>query len=134
MITTKLLLLQSFLIQGLSLIKGKPLIPPVINNKEKEITGCDVNLTWSLQTGNPCSIPYKVRYREIKTVISDSGWREISQITDNFYVIDLPCNKEYEIAVSFDGKWESDAWSTSWRVRANSGVALFYFRLLVKIE
>ena len=106
---------------------GEP-IPPVINNKETEINGCDVNLTWSPLRRQACPITkYRIYHREKESQENEAEWSQIpiSQVTRTFRVIPLICNKKYEIAVSaFNGKTESKK-STSWLVKVNTGVILF---------
>ena len=46
------------------ILQGKP-TPPVLNNKETEINGCNVNLTWSPPREDACPITmYIIHYRE----------------------------------------------------------------------
>ena len=110
----------------ISLIKGKPLMPPMITNKEKEIDGCNVSVMWTLSTCSACSVTYTIRYREIKMFMSDCdpGWIIIHNVTSFFHTIPLGCNKEYEIAVTAGS---TNGWSTSWRVKTKSGMAVHYF-------
>ena len=58
---------------------------------------------------------------------SDPGWLLKPQVTNTFYVITLDCDKEYEIAVSASlHNGPASDWSTSWRVKTNSGVTVLY--------
>jgi len=106
--------------------KGKP-TPPVINNKETEINGCNVNLKWSPPRQDACPIlKYIVYYREKNSQDSETDWRQIpiSQVTKTFLNIPLFCDTKYEFAVSaHNGKMESDL-SAYWQVKTNTGVIL----------
>ena len=112
---------------------GKPL-PPVINNKETEIKGCDVNLTWSPLRRQACPITkYRIYYRTKESQENEAEWSQIpiSLVTRTFCVIRLTCDKKYEIAVSaFHGLTESKK-STSWLVKVNTGVILFYDEVII---
>ena len=58
---------------------------------------------------------------------SDPGWLLKPQVTNTFYVITLDCDKEYEIAVSASlSNGPASDWSTSWRVKTNSGVRVHH--------
>ena len=114
--------------------------PPVINNKESEIKGCSVNLTWSLPPRQACPVRKYIIYFRIKTSEeNEANWREIriSQVTKTFEVIPLICDLKYEIAMaSLTGISEGDR-STYWQVKTNSGVLfllLFFYTELVIIS
>ena len=106
--------------------QGKP-TPPVINNKETEINGCNVNLTWSSPREDACPITkYIIHYRETSSQHNETEWQQIpvSQVTKTFFYIPLFCDKKYEFAVSvYNGKMESD-WSDYWHIKTNTGVIL----------
>ena len=108
---------------------GAPL-PPVINNKETEINGCDVNLTWSQPPRRQtCPITkYRIYYREKESQEKETEWSQIaiSQVTRTFHVIRLTCDKKYEIAVSALNEITEGKKSTSWLVKVKTGVILFY--------
>ena len=110
------------------LLKGKP-TRPVINNKETEINGCNVNLTWSPPRKDACPIAkYIVHYRQKTSQDNETDWRQISvsQVTKTFLHIPLFCDTKYEFAVSaHNGKMKS-GWSNSWQVQINSGVIVLY--------
>ena len=112
---------------------GEP-IPPAINNKETEINGCDVNLTWSPLKRKACPITkYKIYYRTKESQENEADWSQIpiSQVTRTSHVIRLTCDKKYEIAVSaFHGIIESKK-SISWLVKVNAGVILFYDEVII---
>lgn len=91
---------------------------------------------------------YTVRYREIKTFMydSDPGWLELPRVTNNFGVISLDWDKEYEIAVKSvyvigTMEYGSD-WSISWNINTHTGMTLRYvwrlfdvgFRLLNEVQ
>ena len=103
--------------------------PPVINNKESEIKGCSVNLTWSPPPRQACPVnKYTIFYREKTSDEYEADWTEkrISQVSRTSHVIRLFCDSNYEIAMStLIGKRESSR-STSWQVRTNSGASLIY--------
>ena len=109
-------------------------IPPVISNKETEINGCDVNLTWSPPRRQACPITkYKIYYREKTSQENEAEWSEIpiSQVKKTFYVIRLFCDKKYEIAVSAFRETTESKRSTSWLVKVNSGLILFYDEFII---
>ena len=113
---------------------GAPL-PPVINNKETEIYGCDVNLTWSqAPRRQACPITkYSIYFRERKSQENEAEWNQIpvSQVTKTFHVILLTCDKKYEIAVSASNEGTEGKMSTSWLVKVNTGVILFYDEVII---
>ena len=113
---------------------GEPL-PPVINNKETEIYGCDVNLTWSrAPRREACPITkYRIYYREKESQENEAEWSEIpiSQVTKTFHVIRLTCDKKYEIAVSALNALTEGKKSTSWLVKVHTGVILFYDEVII---
>ena len=98
----------------------------MINNKESEIHGCKVNVTWSRK--EICTITKTtVRYREIKPLGDDAEWRELKVPATTFYLLSLECDKGYEIGVSsWFGEVQSD-WSVSWKFKTHSaGATLLY--------
>ena len=112
---------------------GRP-TPPVINNKETEINGCDVNLTWSPPRRQACPITkYRIYYREKQLQENEAEWSQIpiSQVTKTFHVIRLSCEKKYEIAVSALNEITEGKKSTSWLVKVNTGVILFYDEIII---
>ena len=110
-------------------------MPPIITNKEKEIDGCNVSVMWRLPTISACSVTYTIRYREIKTFMNDTdpGWIVIQNVTSTYHTIPLNCDKEYEIAVTAGS---TSGWSTSWRVKTKSGMAVYYvwLKLLLNLK
>ena len=110
--------------------------PPVINNKESEIKGCIVNLTWSLPPRQACPVKkYKIYYRVKTSGDNEAEWTEksLSRLTKTFQVIPLLCDLKYEIAMaSLTGISEGDR-STSWQVKTNSGVLLLLLLLVVVV-
>ena len=98
----------------------------MINNKELEIHGCKVNVTWSRK--EICTITEtSVRYREIKPLGDEAKWTEIKFSATTFYLLPLECDKGYEIGVSsWFGEVQSD-WSVSWKFKTRSeGATLPY--------
>ena len=73
---------------------------------------------------------YTVRYREIKTFMydSDPGWLELPRVTNNFGVISLDWDKDYEIAVKsvyvIKSTEHGSDWSISWNVKTHPGMTL----------
>ena len=98
----------------------------MINNKESEIHGCKVNVTWSRK--EICTITKStVRYREIKPLGNEAEWEELTVPATTFRLLPLVCNKGYEIGVSsWFGEVQSD-WSVSWKFKTHSeGATLPY--------
>ena len=103
----------------------------MINNKESEIHGCKVNVTWSRK--EICTITKSsVRFREIKPLGTEAEWTEYRVPSTTFHLLSLECDKEYEIGVSsWFGKVQSD-WSVSWKFKTRStGATLPYVCLII---
>ena len=102
----------------------------MINNKESEIHGCKVNVTWSR---NVCTVTMTtVRFREIKPLGIEAEWTEHKVPSTTFYLLSLKCDKGYEIGVSsWFGEVQSD-WSVSWKFKTRStGATLPYLCLII---
>ena len=103
----------------------------MINNKESEIHGCKINVTWSRK--EICTITKSsVRYREIKPDGDEAQWREYKVLATTFHLLSLECDKGYEIGVSsWFGEVQSD-WSVSWKFKTRSiGATLPYVCLII---
>ena len=102
-------------------IKGKP-TTPVINNKESEIHGCKVNVTWSRK--GICTITKSsVRFREREPLAIEAEWKEYKVPSTTFHLLSLECDKGYEIGVSsWFGEVQSN-WSVSWKLKTQSAGA-----------
>ena len=103
----------------------------MINNKESEIHGCKVNVTWSRK--EICTITKStVRYREIKPLGNEAEWEELTVPATTFRLLHLECDKGYEIGVSsWFGEVQSD-WSVSWKFKTRStGATLPYLCLII---
>ena len=101
----------------------------MINNKQSEIHGCKVNVTWSRK--EICTITKSsVRFREIKPLGAE--WTEYKVPSTTFHLLSLECDKGYEIGVSsWFGEVQSD-WSVSWKVKTLSkGAILPYVCLII---
>ena len=94
----------------------------MINNKESEIHGCEVNVTWSIK--EICTITKTtVRFREIQLLGIEAGWTEHKVPSTTFHLLSLECDKGYEIGVSsWFGEVQSD-WSVSWKFQTRSAGA-----------
>ena len=99
----------------------------MIDNEESEIHGCKVNVTWSRNFKEICTITETtVRFREIKPLAIEAKWRELKVLATTFHLLSLECNKGCEIGVSSSfGKVQSD-WSVSWKVKTRSTGATLY--------
>ena len=115
------------------LIEGT-LSPPVIDNKEMEINGCNVNVTWisPMDTGCPLTM-YMIHYREIQSGGSKDDWirRQINQVTSTFHFMPLKCDTEYEIAMSVRDEEKESTMSNSWHVKTNSDIKGIYVYVFV---
>ena len=103
----------------------------MINNKESEIHGCKVNVTWSRK--EICTITETtVRYREVKPLGIEAKWTEYKIPSTTFHLLSLECDKGYEIGVSsWFGEVQSD-WSVSWKFKTRStGATLPYLCLII---
>ena len=103
----------------------------MINNKESEIHGCKVNVTWSRK--EICTITKSsVRFREIKSPDIEAKWTEHKVPSTTFHLLSLECEKGYEIGVSsWFGEVQSD-WSVSWKFKTRStGATLPYVCLII---
>ena len=107
-------------------------LPPVIQNKEVEISGCDVNLTWSASQESSCPLTmFTIYYHEIASPLKEHAGHEInvSSVTKTSFLLSLQCDKQYGFEISaWNDAGESDK-SRLWPIMTRSGsenVTLFH--------
>ena len=94
----------------------------MINNKESEIHGCEVNVTWSRKEIYTIT-KTSVRFRQIQLLGIEGGWTQYNVPSTTFRLLSLECDKGYEIGVSsWFGEVQSD-WSVSWKFQTRSAGA-----------
>ncbi|KAL9987757.1 hypothetical protein ACROYT_G002114 [Oculina patagonica] len=94
---------------------------PVILNKETQVSGCDVNLRWSLPEDNGCPITlYTIYYSERQSKNEDS-WHEINvtKVTKSEHLLSLKCNTEYAFTVSAWNELGESAISSEWPIKTS---------------
>ncbi|XP_078358616.1 uncharacterized protein LOC144643290 isoform X2 [Oculina patagonica] len=97
---------------------GKP-SAPVIQNKETQVSGCDVNLRWSFPEDSGCLLTmYTIYYRELQSRNEDS-WHQINvtRVTKSQHLLSLKCNTEYAFAVSAWNELGESAISSEWPIK-----------------
>ena len=105
----------------------------MINNKESEIHGCKVNVTWSRK--EICTITQtSVRYREIKPLGDEVKWRELKVPATTYHLLSLECDKGYEIGVSSWFEEVQSDWSVSWKFKTRSTGATLPYVCLIKAD
>ena len=110
--------------------------PPVIENKENEISFPDYNLKWSTpyNNGYPLSV-YTVYYKEITSPVNESHWYRIntSAVTNALSALPLDCDTKYEFAVSAWNKLGESSLSQPWQTKSVTGIYVAgYVRFQVK--
>ncbi|KAL9987753.1 hypothetical protein ACROYT_G002109 [Oculina patagonica] len=94
---------------------------PVILNKETHVSGCDVNLRWSLPEDNGCPITlYTIYYSERQSKNEDS-WHQINvtKVTKSEHLLSLKCNTEYSFTVTAWNELGESAISSEWPIETS---------------
>ena len=105
--------------------------PPVIGNKEKEISFPNSSLIWRSADANGCPVTmYTVYYRTMKSSqTEENAWYRInaSAGTNDLSTLPLKCDTEYEIKVSaWNERGESNR-SESWQVKSITGIYIIFY-------
>ena len=105
--------------------------PPVIENKEKEISIPDSSLIWSSPDTNGCPVTtyYTVYYRAINSSqTEENAWYRInaSAGTNDLSALPLECDTEYEIKVSAWNELGESNRSESWQVKSLTGIYIIF--------
>ena len=111
------------------------LFPPVIENKEKEMSIPDSSLIWSSPDTNGCpvTIYYTVYYRAMKSSqAEENAWYRInaSAGTNDLSALPLECDTEYEIKVSAWNELGESNRSESWQVKCLTGIYIIFLFIL----
>lgn len=96
-----------------------PADPPKIMNKETELTGRNVTITWRTSDNNCKTIMYAVHHRIIGPAFKEKNWSSVTT-NDTKYTLQLQYSKEYQIIVSAWNKLAGSN-STEWHVRTAQG-------------
>ena len=104
-------------------LTGQP-SAPVILNKETQVSGCDVNLRWSLPEDNGCPLTmHTIYYRERQSKNIDSWHRiNVTKVSKTEYLLSLKCNTEYAFTVSSWNELGESAVSSEWPVKTIKGM------------
>ena len=104
-------------------VTGKP-SAPVILNKETQVSGCDVNLRWSLPEDNGCPLTmHTIYYRERQSKNNDSWHRiNVTKVTKSEHLLSLKCNTEYAFAVSGWNELGESPISSEWPITTIKGI------------
>ena len=105
--------------------------PPVIENKEKEISIPNFTLIWSSPDANGCPVTmYTVYYRAMKSSqTEENAWYRInaSAGTKDLSSLPLECDTEYEIKVSEWNELGESNRSESWQVNCITGIYIIFY-------
>ena len=115
---------------SLLFLTGKP-SAPVIQNKQTKVSGCVVNLKWSLPEDNGCPLTfYTIYYREIQ---SKTSWHQINitKVTKPEHLLSLKCNIEYTFAVSAWNGLGRSAMSSEWPIKTVQGMIFKFVKEFV---
>ena len=116
---------------------GAP-FPPVIGNKEKEISFPNSSLIWSSSDANGCSVTlYTVYYRAMKSSqTEENAWYRInaSAGTNDLSALPLECDTEYEIKVSAWNELGESNRSESWQVKSLTGIYIMFYLSMFFLE
>ena len=100
------------------MLSGPP-DPPKIMNKETELTGRNVTITWRTSDNNCKIIMYTVHHRIIGPAFKEKNWSSVTT-NDTKYTLQLQYSKEYQIIVSAWNKLAGSN-STEWHLRTAQG-------------
>ena len=97
---------------------------PVIQNKETQVSGCDVNLRWSVPEDNGCPLTlYTIYYRELQSKNEDNKQPiNVTKVTKSEHILSLKCNKEYAFAVSAWNELGESAVLSEWPIKTVKGM------------
>ena len=111
--------------QSLLFLTGTP-SAPVIQNKETQVSGCDVNLRWSLPEDNGCPLTmYTIYYRELQ---SNNLLHQINvtKVAKSEHLLSLKCNTEYTFAMSAWNELGESAVSSEWPIKTINGMIFMF--------
>lgn len=101
-----------------NMLAGPP-DPPQIMNKETELTGRNVTVTWRTSDNNCEIITYTLHYRIVGPAFKEEHCSSVT-INDTKYTLQLQYSKEYQIIVSAWNKLGGSN-STEWHLRTAQG-------------
>ena len=103
--------------------------PPVIENKEKEISLPNFNLSWNPPNNKPgCPLTmYTVYIKEIRSPDKENAQFHTS--TTAMTALPLDCGTDYEFAVSAWNEFGEGNLSQSWQGRVVTGISLCFLLL-----
>ena len=108
---------------SLLFLTGRP-SAPVIQNKKSKVSGCVVNLRWSLPKDNGCPLTKYTIYYSYRESKSKTSWHQINvtKVTKPEHFLSLKCNIEYTFAVSAWNKLGESAKSSNWPIETIQGM------------
>ena len=107
-----------------SFIVSDILLPPAIKNKEKELSTCYANVSWSTPVDNGCPLTkYSVYYLEMHSNETE-GEVEVTDVLKTYYVLSLKCDTQYIIEVSAWTEEGQSQRSRKWITNTMSGKCL----------
>ena len=98
--------------------------PPKIMNKDTELTGRNVTVTWRTLDNNCEIIMYTLYHRIVGPALKEENWSSVTT-NDTKYTLQLQYSKEYEIIVSAWNKLGGSN-STEWHLRTAQGKNIQY--------
>ena len=93
--------------------------PPKIMNKETELTGRNVTVTWRPSDNNCKIIMYALHYRIVGPAFTEQNWSSV-KTNDTTYALQLQYSNKYEIIVSAWNKLGGSN-SSEWHLRTAQG-------------
>ena len=93
--------------------------PPKIMNKDTELTGRNVTVTWRTLDNNCEIIMYTLYHRIVGPALKEENWSSVTT-NETKYTLQLQYSKEYEIIVSSWNKLGGSN-STVWHLRTAQG-------------
>ena len=98
--------------------------PPKIMNKDTELTGRNVTVTWRTLDNNCEIIMYTLYHRIVGPALKEENWSSFTT-NETKYTLQLQYSKEYEIIVSAWNKLGGSN-STKWHLRTAQGKNVRY--------
>lgn len=101
-----------------NMLSGPPDTPKIMN-KETELTGRNVTVTWRTSDNNCKITMYTVHHRIIGPAFKEEIWSSVTT-NDTKYTLQLQYSKEYQIIVSAWNKLGGSN-GTEWHLRTAQG-------------
>ena len=95
---------------------------PVIQNKETQVSGCDVNLKWSLPEDNGCPLTMYTIYHSALQSNNLMHQINVTKVAKSEHLLSLKCNTEYTFAISAWNELGESAVSSEWLIKTTKGM------------